>query len=99
MDVTLDLIECAYFLRVDKSTAQELASSGELPGAKIGRSWVFLRSDLESYLRREVQRQQAERKSSAKIDESFESAEVRAAEKKKAGRPRRLVPVLPQLSS
>ena len=59
---TLDIAECAEFLKINSTTASELAASGELPGAKIGRAWVFLLDDLVEYLRAEVRRQQAKRK-------------------------------------
>ena len=38
---TLDLHEAADFLKISESTAQEMAANGEIPGAKIGRAWVF----------------------------------------------------------
>ncbi len=63
---TLDLEQAADFLKVSPSTAQEMAASGKLPGAKIGRAWVFLVEDLVEYLReqvciqREVRREQTQ---------------------------------------
>ena len=59
---TLDINECAEFLKVHPTTILELAASGELPGAKIGRAWVFLQDDLIEYLRSKVRQQVAERK-------------------------------------
>lgn len=35
---TLDVLECADFLKVDRTTVLKLAAAGELVGAKIGRS-------------------------------------------------------------
>ena len=63
--MTYDINEAADFLKVDRSTALDLAGSGELPGAKIGRAWVFLESDLTDYLRDKVRRQTNERKEEA----------------------------------
>jgi excisionase family DNA binding protein len=54
---TYDINETADFLKVDRSTALELAGTGEIPGAKVGRSWVFLENDLVEYLRDTVRRQ------------------------------------------
>jgi hypothetical protein len=54
---TFDLIECADFLKVDRNTAMKLAGTGELPGAKIGRAWVFLEDDVVSFLRKKSQEQ------------------------------------------
>jgi len=48
--ITLDLNEAANFLKISETTAQEMAASGELPGAKIGRAWVFLADDLVAWL-------------------------------------------------
>jgi excisionase family DNA binding protein len=62
---TYDINEAADFLKVDRSTALDLVGSGELPGAKIGRAWVFLESDLIDYLRDKVRRQTNERKEEA----------------------------------
>ena len=54
---TYDINEAADFLKVDRTTALERPASGEVPGAKIGRAWVFLESDLVEYLRDKVRRQ------------------------------------------
>lgn len=58
---TLDIDECAEFLKINRTTASEMAATGELPGAKIGRAWVFLEDDLVEYLRNKVRQQQRER--------------------------------------
>ena len=59
---TLDLHEAADFLKVSEATAQEMAATGELPGAKIGRAWVFLLDDLAEWLRQQVRAQREERR-------------------------------------
>jgi excisionase family DNA binding protein len=64
---TLNIDECAHFLKVDKSTALKLASTGGLPGARIGRAWVFLLDDLTDYLRNEIRLQRAERQARAAV--------------------------------
>lgn len=48
---TYDINEAADFLKVDRTTALDLAGRGELPGAKVGRAWVFMEVDLVEYLR------------------------------------------------
>ena len=53
--VTVGLTEAAKFLRVSEATVQELAKAGELPGAKIGREWVFLPDVLDQYLREQIE--------------------------------------------
>ena len=50
-DVTLNLQEAAELLKVHWQTLRAKAKVGEVPAARIGRRWVFLREDLVSYLR------------------------------------------------
>jgi hypothetical protein len=42
---TLDLQAAAAFLRIHPVTLQEKARCGEIPGAKIGKCWVFVDVD------------------------------------------------------
>jgi excisionase family DNA binding protein len=42
--------ECAELLSCTVGQVRELASCGDLPGAKIGRSWRFLRADVLQWL-------------------------------------------------
>jgi excisionase family DNA binding protein len=58
---TLNLEETAKFLKVHTETVSRLAKTGQLPGAKIGRAWVFLEEDLIEYLREQIQAQQTMR--------------------------------------
>ena len=60
---TFDIDECAEFLKIDSTTVSEMAGMGELPGARIGRGWVFLEEDLVEYLRTQVRAQRRERQS------------------------------------
>ncbi len=71
---TLDISECAEFLKINQTTAAELASAGELPGAKIGRAWVFLLDDLVEYLRAKVRQQQRERQAGKIVDDKLQGA-------------------------
>lgn len=48
---TLDLQTAAAFMHVHWQTLRSKAKSGEVPGAKLGRRWVFLKADLVTYLR------------------------------------------------
>ena len=48
---TYDINEAADFLKIDRSTALEFAHLGALPGAKVGRAWVFMEDELVAYLR------------------------------------------------
>ena len=48
---TMGLIEAAAFLRVHPEELRRRAKAGIIPGAKVGRAWVFLKPDLAGYLR------------------------------------------------
>lgn len=88
---TLGVEECAALLRVDKSTTLELAQSGELPGAKIGKAWVFIYEDVMNYLRMKVEQQVAERRALA--EEGFKPrVDSVMKQHKKRGRPRLFSP-------
>ena len=52
----------AEFLNISPDSMLDLAGSGDVPGAKIGRAWVFADEDLADYLRHEVKKQTADRR-------------------------------------
>jgi excisionase family DNA binding protein len=76
---TLDIDECAEFLKIERTHALKLAGNGTLPGAKIGRAWVFLEDDVVEYLRAEVRKQMRERQVRACVDDGLAAAAVRTA--------------------
>ena len=43
---TLDLQQAAALLLIHPTTLQAKARTGEIPGARIGRRWVFVDDDL-----------------------------------------------------
>ena len=45
--------EAADLLSKHPDTVRTLLRKGELPGRKIGREWIMLKSELEKYLRKE----------------------------------------------
>ena len=49
--ITLTLKEASLFLKVHPEELRQRAKAGLIPGAKVGRAWVFLQDDLASYLR------------------------------------------------
>jgi len=65
MTDTIDATQCAELLRCTVGQVMELARTGEIPGIKPGREWVFVRSDLLTYLaeraRSEAQERRAKR--------------------------------------
>ena len=48
---TLTLPEAAAFLKIHPEELRQRAKAGLIPGAKVGRAWVFLQDDLAAYVR------------------------------------------------
>ncbi|MES2902324.1 MAG: helix-turn-helix domain-containing protein [Pseudomonadota bacterium] len=48
---TFDLIEASKFLKMHPEEVRKRVKQGRLPGAKIGRAWVFLEDDLANFIR------------------------------------------------
>lgn len=46
----LTLKEVAEFLKLTEKTAYRLAAEGKLPGFKVGGSWRFKQSDIDSWI-------------------------------------------------
>lgn len=66
MSSTEDVIgadECAQLLRCTPEQVEDLARLGDLPGFKIGRSWLFVRDDLLAYLAAKARAEAEERRS------------------------------------
>jgi excisionase family DNA binding protein len=51
MSATLTLEEAARLLQLHPTTLAAKARSGEIPGAKPGKRWVFVEVDLVEYVR------------------------------------------------
>lgn len=49
-DQILTLKEVATYLKLAEKTAYKLAAGGKLPGFKVGGSWRFKQSDIESWI-------------------------------------------------
>lgn len=63
MSDTIDSEECAAMLRCTVDQVEELARGGDIPGLKIGRSWLFMRNDLLAYLAEKAREEAQERRS------------------------------------
>lgn len=89
---TLNAAEAAALLYADTETVLALARRGELPGAKIGKSWVFLRSDVLNFLHeRVVQETEQRRRERATLPSPSALLVVRPKTR------RRAPPTLPEL--
>ncbi|MHB1247569.1 MAG: helix-turn-helix domain-containing protein [Sulfuriferula sp.] len=53
---TLTLRQAAELLKIHPVTLQEKARAGDIPGAKIGKCWVFVEFDLIEYIRSQYRR-------------------------------------------
>src|SRR5690349_12750215 len=51
---TLDLQGVATLFKAEPETVAQYARAGELPGTKMGKSWVFLREDVLEFLRKRI---------------------------------------------
>lgn len=49
---TYTLKEAANFLKIHPDTLRERVLGGIIPGAKIGKAWVFIEKDLAQYIRK-----------------------------------------------
>ncbi len=49
-DEILTIKEVAKYLKLADKTAYKLAAGGKLPGFKVGGSWRFKQSDIESWI-------------------------------------------------
>jgi excisionase family DNA binding protein len=69
---TLTLQQAAALLKIHPVTLQEKARAGVIPGAKIGRAWVFVEIDLLEYIRAQYTRRafQGDRKEVLKCHSS-----------------------------
>lgn len=84
---TLNLEETAKFLKVHTETISRLAKNGQLPGAKIGRAWVFLEEDLVEYLRDQIQAQQTMRAEESKVRDQTDSLKSPTEKQARGRRP------------
>lgn len=55
---TLTAEDCMAILHCERSRFLDLVRVGDIPGAKIGRTWVFLEEDIYCYLKSEIAKQQ-----------------------------------------
>ncbi len=53
---TLNLQGAAAFLNMSPEVLRQKAKAGDVPGAKPGKSWVFLEDDLAEYIRSQYAR-------------------------------------------
>lgn len=52
----LTVREVAAYLKIKEKTAYRLAAEGKIPGFKVGGSWRFRQSDIESWIKTQSSR-------------------------------------------
>lgn len=97
---TMDLQTAANYLGAKAETISQLARKGELPGAQIGKGWIFLREDVLDFLRKRIAseteaRRAASNNSSNRISNDDGSVQPVAVLQTRTRR--RAPPLLPQL--
>lgn len=92
-DDTMDPSQVAAMLRADPETIMQFARKGQLPGARIGKGWVFLRTDVFDFLRAKIEAETAKRRKVEGSDPG-QSAAVLVT---RPGRRRATPPALPNL--
>ena len=50
---TLNIDEACQLLHTHKSTLYQKIATGEIPAARIGRSWIFVELDLVDYIHKQ----------------------------------------------
>ena len=73
---TLDVAGAADFLKMSKDTVMRKVRDGAIPGAKMGKHWVFVKADLIETIRRGYLPQYTNRKK-----QEFTLFDARLAEK------------------
>lgn len=101
LDETMDLATVASYLGARTETVAQLARKGELPGAQIGKGWIFLREDVLRFLRDRIARETESRRA-ARIKDQVnpqheDKADFVAVAGPRARTRRRELPALPEL--
>lgn len=94
---TKNLDQAADYLKVSADTMRDLADTGTVPGAKVGKQWVFRTADLDAYLSEVIARQTEERRQAMKLGERKHVPTAVAAVREKKCRQRRDMADLPRL--
>lgn len=103
LDETMDLTAVAAYLGARVDTVAQLARKGELPGAQIGKGWIFLREDVLAFLRNRIaQETEGRRVIQTKMNieaQQDNSAGLRAVVVNRGRTRRRELPALPELGT
>jgi excisionase family DNA binding protein len=59
-DDILTIKELAEYLKIAEKTAYRFASEGKVPGFKVGTAWRFRKSEIDSWIAEQEQKQKQE---------------------------------------
>lgn len=76
--ITVDVPGAADLLKVHPKTVLDLISTGVLPAAKIGRSYVLMTKDVVGYIEAQLIKQMAERMGVARSTKALRPNQNRA---------------------
>lgn len=88
---TIDATQCAELLKCTPEQVEALARDGDIPGLKIGRSWLFIRADLLAYLAERARLEAQERRQRRAAPQGPAASNVQPIKPR-----RRAPPALPQ---
>jgi excisionase family DNA binding protein len=94
---TMNLDQAADYLKISTDTMRDLADSGTIPGAKVGKQWVFRTPDLDAYLVAEVALQTEERRKASQLGQRKRVPTAATVVRDAQGGRRRVPPALPGL--
>lgn len=101
LDETMNLPTVASYLGARAETVAQLARKGELPGAQIGKGWIFLREDVLKFLRDRIARETESRRAARDKEQvnphHEDNFEVVAVAVPRVRTRRRELPALPAL--
>jgi excisionase family DNA binding protein len=89
-DETMDVCETATLLHAESETVLQFARRGELPGTRIGKSWVFLREDVIAFLKNQIAKDTEQRRRQTSLPDAVLAPVTRH-------RNRKQLPLLPTL--
>ena len=61
-DETINAEQCAELLYCTEQRIEELTRTGELPGMKFGRGWIYEKADLLAYIADRARKEAEERR-------------------------------------
>ena len=91
----IEASEVASLLRTETSAVMRLVRSGHLPSTRIGSSWLFMRTDIMTFLRNQIDEETAARRLHATATAKATVTATAVLLPGTAGKRRTILPTLP----